>query len=130
THLGAEDLADLSLFVLEPYYHVKVYQLDATVDLTAPVRFPEPLQVVYESVSEAHNAAIYSTREISLPRWTSDDRLSIVQPDLFIFYQHVDTGLLFICASRRAEGLYSQLVESFEAASPRPLPLVRLNRAL
>lgn len=128
--LSTQDLEDLSLFVLEPYYHVKLYQLDQTIDLTTPLVFPQPLQAVYESFSEAHNAAVYITREISLPRWTTDDRLSIVQPDLFIFYQHVETGLLFICASRRSEGLYEQLVAGFQAANPRPLPLVRLNRAL
>lgn len=126
----APDLADLSLYVLEPYYHVKVYQLDAVIDLHEPVAFPEALQVVYESISEAHNAAVYITREMSLPRWTTDDRLSIIQPDLFIFYQHVESRLLFICASRRSPGLYEELVDSFNDANPRPLPLVRLNRAL
>lgn len=126
----AQDLTDLSLYVLEPYYHVKVYQLDEVVDLTRLISFPEPLQVVYQSVSEAHNAAIYVTREISLPRWTTDDRLSVVQPDLFILYQEHDSRLLFICASRRAEGLYQHLAATFTSAHPRPLPLVRLNRAL
>ena len=130
TEFVAQDLADLSLFVLEPYYHVKVYQLDRVIDLKDAVEFPDALQVVYESVSEAHNAAIYITREISLPRWTTDDRLSMVQPDLFIFYQEVETRLLFVCASRRAEGLYEKLIASFMDANPRPLPLVRLNRAL
>lgn len=32
----AEDLEDLSLYSLEPYYHVKVYQLDTEVDLNQP----------------------------------------------------------------------------------------------
>lgn len=128
--LVAEDLEDLSLYVLEPYYHVKVYQLSAAIDINDPISFPPSLQVVYRSISEAHNAAIYITREISLPRWTTDDRLSIVQPDLFIFYQDPETNMLFMCASRRAEGLYQQLSMSFAQANPRPLPLVRLNRAL
>lgn len=128
--LVAEDLEDLSLYDLEPYYHVKVYQLSEAVDLNDEVAFPENLQVVYKSVSEAHNAAVYITREISLPRWTSDDRLSIVQPDLFIFFQDPETNLLFMCASRRSEGLYEQLTASFANADPRQLPLVRLNRAL
>ena len=128
--LVAEDLEDLSLYVLEPYYHVKIYQLSEAVDLAAEIEFPGALQVVYKTVSEAHNAAVYITREVSLPRWTSDDRLSIVQPDLFIFFQDPATNLLFICASRRSEGLYEQLSQSFAAADPRQLTLVRLNRAL
>ena len=128
--LVAEDLEDLSLYVLEPYYHVKIYQLTEAIDLDAPIAFPKAMQVVYKTISEAHNAAVYITREVSLPRWTSDDRLSIVQPDLFIFFQDPTTNLLFICASRRSEGLYEQLSQSFAHAGPKPLPLVRLNRAL
>ena len=130
TNLVQQDLTDLSLYVLKPYHHVKVYQLQEVVDLTQPIAFPEPLQVVYQSVSDAHNAAIYVTREISLPRWTTDDRLPVVQPDLFIFFQDPDSKLLFICASRRGEGLYQHLAGTFAAFDPRPLPLVRLNRAL
>lgn len=124
------DLTDLSLYVLEPYYHVKVYQLDAAIDIEQEITFPNELQVVYHGVSVPHNAAIYITREISLPRWTTDDRLSRIQPELFIFYHDIDTNLLFICASRRTAGLYEQLTESFADADPRPLPLVRLNKAL
>ena len=123
-------MSDLSLYVLEPYFHVKVYQLDQILDLTTEVAFPEPLQVVYQSVSEAHNASIYITREISQPRWTTDDRLSIIEPDLFIFFQDPDSRLLFVCASRRSEGLYQELLGSFSDANPRALSLVRLNRAL
>lgn len=126
----APDLSDLSLYVLEPYYHVKVYQLSAVVDLTKAVDFPPNLQVVYETVSLEHNAAVYITRETSQPRWTTDDRLVIVHPDLFIFYQHPESRLLFISASRRSAGVYQHLIESFSDADPKPLPLVRLNRAL
>lgn len=129
TDLSTPDLSDLSLYVLEPYYHVKIYQLDQSIDIRTPVEFPEAFQIVYQAISEAHNASIYVTREMTLPRWTTDDRLSCVQPDLFIFFQDPQSNLLFICASRRSEGLYRFLVESF-AGDPKALPLVRLNRAL
>lgn len=127
---GSQDLSDLSLYVLEPYYHVKVYHLNQVVDLTKEIIFPGTLQVVYQSFSQRHNTSIYITREISLPRWTTDDRLSTIQADLFIFYQDAATNLLFVCASRRSEGLYEQLLDSFIDADPRPLSLMRLNRAL
>ncbi|HPQ72007.1 MAG TPA: DEAD/DEAH box helicase family protein [bacterium] len=130
TDLVVQDLADLSLYVLEPYYHVKIYQLDQAIDMADTVVFPDALQVVYKSVSPTHNASVYITREISLPRWTVDDRLSMIQHDLFIFHQDIETKLLFICASRRSAGLYEQLVSSFDGSHPRPLPLFRLNHAL
>jgi len=126
----APDLADLSLYVLEPYFHVKIFQTSGAVDLRAPMTFPENLQVVYQAVSEEHGAAVYITRETSLPRWTTDDRLSSIESDLFIFFQDADSHLLFMCASRRSEGLYQFLVESFRAVDPAILPLVRVNRAL
>lgn len=124
------DLADLSLYVLEPYFHVKIYQLDEAIDIGAEIAFPAGLQVIYRATSEAHNSSVFITREISLPRWASDDRLSSVQCDLFVFYQDLESNLLFICASRRTEGLYHFLSDSFRLAHPRVLPLVRVNRAL
>lgn len=128
--LLAEDLADLSLYVLEPYYHVKVYQLNQQIDLRRGIQFPDALDIVYQSVSEEHNAAVYITRETSLPRWTTDDRLAIIRPDLFVFHQDPASKLIFVCASRRSSGLYEELIASFADADPRPLPLHRLNRAL
>ena len=124
------DLSDLSLYMLEPYFHVKIYQLNQIVDLREPIEFHEPTEVVHNATSDAQNAAIYITRETSLPRWTTDDRLAAIQYDLFVFFQDRESRLLFICASRRTEGLYEQLCGSFDTAGPQPLPLVRLNRAL
>lgn len=126
----APDLTDLSLYVLEPYFHVKIFQLAHDVDLSVPVEFPQGLQIVYQAISEEHGAAVYITRETSLPRWSSDDRLSSVSYDLFILFQDAESNLLFICASQRTEGIYQHLIESFRDANPSVLPLVRVNRAL
>ncbi|MGH7181821.1 MAG: DEAD/DEAH box helicase [Nitrospiraceae bacterium] len=124
------DLSDLSLYVLEPYYHVKVYQLEEEIDIEEQIEFPSRLQIVFHAVSVPHNAAIYITREISQPRWTADERLSNVESDLFIFYYDPGTKLLFVCASKRPAGLYDEIMEAFIDSDPRPLPLVRLNKAL
>lgn len=126
----APDLSDLSLYVLEPYYHVKVYQLEADIEISDDIAFPSRFQVIYHAVSAPHNAAVYITREVGLPRWTTDDRLASVVSDLFIFYYDTATKLLFVCASQRTVGLYDELMESFLKADPHPLPLARLNKAL
>ncbi len=123
-------LSDLSLYVLEPYYHVKVYQLAMAIDIEQEIDFPSGFQIVYHGLSHQHSSSIYITRKVTLPRWTTDDRLSNVQSDLFIFYFEPQTNLLFVCASQRSEGIYEELIDSFEYAVPRPLPLVRLNKAL
>lgn len=124
------DLSDLSLYTLEPYYHVKIYRTHADINIEEDVKFPSRFQVVYHSVSLPHNAAIYITRETSLPRWTEDDRLSNVESDLFIFYFDKASKLFFVCASRKNAGIYEELMDSFLHASPQVLPLVRLNKAL
>lgn len=126
----SDDLADLSLFDLEPYFHVKIFQLRELVDVASGVKFPFPMQIVFQGSSEAHGAAVYITREITQPRWTSDDRLSSLSSDLFILYQHPDSMLLFVCASRRSAGVYESIASTFHNAVPRALPLVKLNRVL
>jgi len=124
------DLSDLSLYVLEPYYHVKIYQLESDINIEEEIIFPKRFQIVYHAISIQHNASVYITQVNTLPRWITDDRLSNRNSDLFIFYYDTSTKLLFICASQRASGLYEEIISSFAQADPRPLPLVRLNKAL
>lgn len=130
TNLVAPDLEDLSLYSLEPYFHAKVYRMDDAIDIATSILFPGKHQIVYQAISDEHNAAVYITQEVSQPRWTNDDRLAVVTPDLFIFHQDKATNLLFVCASRRSKGLYEEIITSFGTANPKPLPLARLNRAL
>ncbi|MBK8245375.1 MAG: DEAD/DEAH box helicase family protein [Saprospiraceae bacterium] len=124
------DLSDLSLYTLEPYYHVKIYQLQGDINIEEEIKFPSRFQMVYHGVSLPLNTAIYITREISLPRWTDDNRLSNLESDLFIFYFDRTSKLFFVCASRKSAGIYEELMDSFTHANPRVLPLVRLNKAL
>lgn len=127
---NVEELADFSLNNLTPYYHVKVYSVSEDVAIDQVIAFPAGLNVVYRSISDRLNAAIYITREISQPQWTDDDRLAKAESELFIFFYDQDSRLLFLCASRRSDGLYEAIIDSFADAYPRPLSLVRLNRAL
>lgn len=126
----APDLTDLSLYVLEPYFHVKIFQLEHGIEINSSIEFPQNLQVVYQATSEEHGAAVYITRETSPPRWSTDDRLSSISYDLFVLFQDAASNLLFICSSVRTEGLYQFIIESFREANPNVLPLVRVNRAL
>lgn len=126
----APDLSDLSLYALEPYHHVKVFRVQGGPDIRARVEFPESLSVVFHSLSEQHGAAVYITREISRSRWSTDERFSNVQQDLFIFFFDQESELLFICASRRVEGLYEALAASISGGRAKALPLARVNGAL
>lgn len=126
----APDLSDLSLYSLEPYHHVKVYRVDGNVDLEAQIEFPENAVVAYRAFSPALRAAVWVTRDRSLVRWSKDERIVNIRHDLFIAYYDEAAGLLFICASRRADGLYENLARQVMNGNPRILPLARINRAL
>lgn len=124
------DLSDLSLYVLEPYFHVKVFQLEQPIDLRETIEIPNGYQIVFETMSAEHNALAFIAREIAQPRWTADDRLASVRHDLFIYYLDSDTNMLFVCASRRTAGVYDTVAKSVAVANPKPLPLSRLNKAM
>ncbi|MBN9334565.1 DEAD/DEAH box helicase family protein [Devosia sp.] len=125
-----DDLSDLSLFDLEPYFHVKILQLREPVDVSSGSDFPFPMQIAYKFSSEEHGASIYITKEMSQPRWTDDERLSSASSDLFIVYQDPKSLLLFICASRRNASIYEHIASWFASAVPRALPLSKINRVL
>uniref|UniRef100_UPI00261A2012 hypothetical protein n=1 Tax=uncultured Roseobacter sp. TaxID=114847 RepID=UPI00261A2012 len=107
TDVSNGDLADLSLYILEPYFHVKVLQVDREIDLATEINPPRGYQLVFDTLSEEHNVQAFIAREISQPRWSADDRLASVRHDLFIYYFDRATNLLFICASRRTSCLTS-----------------------
>jgi len=126
----APDLSDLSLYALEPYHHVKIYRASGAVDLQTEPEFPDNVTVAYRSVSPAHHAVVWITRERSAARWASDGRIVDVRHNLIIVYYDEASHLLFICSSLRTEGLYETLAQRLMDGQPRILPLARINRAL
>lgn len=125
----APDIAELSLHSLEPYHHVKIYRGRRPVDLQADLAIPGSA-VVYHSVSEAQDAAVWITRERSTARWSRDGRIVDVRHGLFVVYWNDATQLLFICASIRSAGLYDHIARRLMDGEPRILSLARINRAL
>jgi len=127
----SEELQDLSLYSLRPYHHVKVFEVSEPPELTNRIDFPGLMKVVYHSVSEETGAVVYITREVRQVPWSRDTRFSNVAQDLFIFHYNAESKLLFICASRRIDGLYQELVERLcPEGKPKILPLKKLNGAL
>lgn len=125
-----DDLDDLSLYSLEPYFHVKVLQLDRTIDLDNTIEMPQELSILFEAFSADRTAKIFITRQITQPRWTTDDRLATTEYDLCVFFQDTESRLLFICSSKRTSGFYGEIEQTLAAANPKPLHLARLNKAL
>jgi len=124
------DLADLSLYSLSPYAHVKIFRLREALDLNSVPLFGGDREIVFSWISEVQRASVYITRRASGVRWASDDRLVDVRYDVFIFYYDDASKLLFVCASQRADGYYRKIVQSMLGYDPRILPLSHVNRAL
>lgn len=124
------DLDDLSLFALEPYHHVKVYELIADVDLHARVDLGEASEVVFQETSDEWDTTIFITREVTRPRWTKGDQLEEVAYDLFLVHHSREHNLLFISSSARSEPLYERLVGIFCPNGALPLTHSQIKRAM
>jgi superfamily II DNA or RNA helicase len=124
------DLADLSLYGLSLYAHVKIYRLREAPDLAALMDFGGDRETVYSWVNEGERTSVHITRQVSSVRWAADERLADVRFDIFVFYYDEKAKLLFICASKRAEGYYRTLARNLTGYDPRILPLSHISRVL
>jgi len=124
------DLSDLSLYSLTPYLHVKVFRLRDALDLTATPSFGHDREIVFGRVSRQTSSSVFVTRRASKVGWSADDRLIEIEFDVFIFYYDAKSKLLFVCASKRSDGLYQRVVRSMVGYDANILPFEVLNRAL
>ena len=128
------EAADLSLYSLTPYHHVKVLNMGPTVNILREIEFPSGIEIVHQHFSEELSTAVFVIRQQTAPEWTTVDFLDSTSYDLVVNYYDRDSGLLFICSSLRADGLYDNLGLQYSDegadASPRGPSLKRLNKVL
>jgi hypothetical protein len=127
------DVPDLSLYSIQPYFHVKVLNTGPDVDLFGPIDMPGRGEVVYRYFSRAESTALYIVRQRNRPRWTDAAHLDAVAYELYVLHLDRASGYLFICASRRDEDVYQHFAKQFPAADgtvPRGLSSARLQGAL
>ncbi|MHA1216763.1 MAG: DEAD/DEAH box helicase, partial [Candidatus Thorarchaeota archaeon] len=128
--LVSEETMDISLAALRPYFHVKVYQVANDIDISNSVEFDEKLEVIYRTYSENDGTAVFITRGIERPRWTTLDEFSRIQYDLFVVVWDSESRLLFINSSIRSTAVYEAVAEAYTAGAHQILPLTRVNRVL
>jgi len=124
--------AAVTLAVIMPWYHTKVFVLDAntTVDLHKELEFEGRATIVQRFVSDELNAAVYVTQEPKKPRWSDSPAIQDVQHALFVVYHDHDRRLLFINASHKTEELYASLADQLVTGHYDDLSVARINRAL
>jgi len=115
--VGADDLADLSLYSLYPRSHVKIYDAPEPIDFRQGDIGPRGRQeVCYRNVNDEGNVLVMITRDLGSPKWSTGEMIANVSYDLFILFYDAETGLLFINSSRSVDGTYEDLAA---AISPR-----------
>jgi superfamily II DNA or RNA helicase len=121
----------LSLYSLHPYCHVKIYQTAGHVDVTAPLKLPEPFEVVYRQPDAALSTCILITNETEQPKWTNSMDFARSEFDLMIVYYDEPSKLLFINSSRtKSFTLYEEIASQLSAGSHEILSLPLVNHVL
>lgn len=129
----SEEDNDLSLYALQPYFHVKIYEVGPDINLEGDIEFPKGMNLVRQFDSAELGVTVCVTQVIAYPDWIVGKQFLDQRHDLFIFYHQRESGLLFICATRRLDPLYELLAAQLVPAgmpAPRILSSRRLNRVL
>lgn len=127
---SAQDFKDLSLTVIQPYFHAKVFRCYDDVDLTSLPSSTTEKRVVFSAISERFNAATIIRQVIRRPRWTTDDRFENVSYQLDIVWYSEKERLLFIGSTEKTISNYAELAGTFCAGKYAELSSATINRAL
>ena len=123
---------EISLYALRPGFHVKVYRVpdDVVVGFGQGIAFPRPFEVMYSQSSEELSVEVLIAREQQRPRWSDQLKFGRSEYELFIVHFAAAAGLLFICASKRADSLYRAIAKEYIGDTFKGLPLYMINRTL
>lgn len=127
----ASETEDFSLYALRPYHHVKVYELDRTVDITQKVSLKSPFEVIHQTTHATDPVTVFVGRQTTKPRWTKSISLNQFEYHLFIAFYDSVTSLLFLHSSfTKSETLYEELKCIYAPEGATPVPFNTVNRAL
>jgi superfamily II DNA or RNA helicase len=130
--VGADaPLTDLSLYSLYPRSHVKIYDVQAPVDLHS-VEFDWASaddEISYRNVNADGSVLVLIRRTVSSPKWSATDAIMNVHYDLFILYYDRETRLLFINSSRSVDGTYEDLAQAV-SEDARPLATGQIGKVV
>lgn len=122
-------LAELSLYALQPFHHVKVYEVTKAVNLDADIDLGRAVMIAHRRVSDEWNATIFITEEVTRPRWANVAQLDEAVRQLFIVHYDARHGFLFISSSVRSEAVYEQIAQIFCPGGAWPLTHSQIKKA-
>lgn len=121
---------DLTLSIIRPWYHSKVFHVGPTVDLHTPLEFGGDIEVVQQFVSDDLECAVYVCTCIKKPRWMEVPSIQDIEYLLFVVYHDQNNGFLFINSSVKTEEMYSMIAEQVVDGAFKGVSTSRINRAL
>lgn len=128
---AATSQEDITLSVIKPWYHCKVFHVASTVNLHTGIEFGGDITVLDHFISDELNCAVYICRSLQKPRWLEVPTLQHTEYLLFIIYFDEATRLLFINSSIKNEDTYSAIAEQIVTDSLfRGISTSQINRAL
>lgn len=131
TEVGRDprDVQRAQIWSLRPYFHAKVYEARATVNLGAELALPAGLEPLLVQHSTKENTVLWVGRTKTAPRWSTHEPWADVSHDLILIAHAPSEGLVFVCTTRRENAVYDALIDSVTKDARRLAPN-EVNRVL
>ncbi len=125
-----ETIARLSLFEFKPKNHVKVYQIENTVNLKANLEL-KGWSIIKKDYSSKLSCVVFLSKRIEKPKWATTNILSNIEYQLIVIVYFEATKLLFINSSmKKSDFIYDVIVKQISNGNYYPLSTDEINRAL
>lgn len=122
---------EITLSVIKPWYHCKVFHVGGAVDLHSPLQFPDDISIMQQFVSDELQCVVFLCQVTRKPRWIEGPSLQDIKYLLFIVHFDEAHQLLFINSSVKSEDMYSHIAEQIIAGSVfEGVSTAHINRAL
>jgi len=123
------DKVVLSLSVLKPYSHIKIYRTNEF-DIEGKLEIGRQ-KILFNQVDEQNNTCVYITLDESKPKWIIVDDLKDQKYFLYILYYNKATNLLFIHFSgKKTNTLYEEILDCFGIENYEQIPKSDIHKAL
>jgi len=123
------DKVDLSLSVLKPYAHIKIFRI-GDIDINSELDIANQ-RIIFNQVDPENNVSVFITVDENKPKWIIGDELKDQKYFLYIIYYSKANDLLFIHFSgKKTNILYEEILECFGVEEYDLIPKSDIHKAL
>ena len=123
------DKKDLSLSILKPYSHVKIFRIQ-DIDIGSQLDIGSQ-KIIFNQLDTVNNVSVFITVEENKPKWIIGDEIRDQKYFLYIIYYSKANDLLFIHFSgKKTNVLYDEILECFGVEQYDLIPKSDIHKAL